>query len=80
MIINNQHIKPIDVENINCIPNNHHLKHNHLYDAGVDDEQSVEKFNKILAELLQRYVSQRGLLETKYFMRHVMFYTSPKWQ
>ncbi len=48
--------------------------------AGVDDEQSVQKFNKILSEIHQRFISQRGLLETKYFMRHVMFHTSPKYQ
>eukprot|EP01084_Bolivina_argentea_P024504 45667_1 len=27
--------------------------------AGVDDEQSVEKFNKILSEIHQRYISKR---------------------
>eukprot|EP01084_Bolivina_argentea_P045639 84012_1 len=64
----------------------HYLMHGYEHQAafemtfGTDDEQNVERYNKLVGEIEARYKSQRGLLKTKYFIRHLMFVTSPKYE
>ena len=44
---------------------------------GRENEQSLEASNKVHSKHQERYKTQRGEFQTKHFINHMMFITSP---